>query len=353
MILLKFVWRHLLKRLRPILKSLRPKGVRQYIPGSGNGAKVLIIAPAQMLLPNVGWGAVESLVLHQHRFMNDSGFNCSILNSEHVSDWVSAFKSRPAIVINHYDPFARRAYLFSRIFTAVLIGTTHYAYAQFREKWEPGFEQIQKYLKKANFFVALNSSIESVLFPDQSVTKTVVIPNFSLIDFDLRIAKERCVSLGKIEPRKRQFELISKLKNKALVTFVGPMHDERFSTVINDVDVKVLDPWSRRDVENLLPNYSVLVITSEAEADALVIHEALAAGLSVVATESSMGSHPTEEPWLRIVSDGMDGIEEVIEQVLVENPSRRKEISQKYSHKNTKQRYETAWLSLVNEALTN
>jgi glycosyltransferase involved in cell wall biosynthesis len=348
---LKKLWRCWLRFFRPVYISLSRSGVRQIIAGSGSGPQILLIAPAQMPLPNSGWGAVESLVLHQQRMFETKGYSTAILNSKNLGDWLSAFATKPEVVINHYDAFAQRSRIFSRFFRIPLIATSHYAFAQRREMWEGNFAKTLGHLSKADFFVALNEKIAEIIISQKGTAKVVVIPNLSLIDFEEMRPNRVAICLGKIEPRKRQFELLGALNKKDLVTLVGPLHDQRIGHkyAYNDIDIE--QPWTREDVREKLPKYSVLVIISKSEADALVIHEALAAGLSVVTTESALGAQNPNHPWIYVVPEDLVGIENAINRAANENSKFRSQIRAEHSFLKSSTNYQKLWIDLVERAL--
>ena len=81
----------------------------------------------------------------------------------------------------------------------------------------------------------------------------------------------RALCLGKIEPRKTETSSIDCIDLSVHADASFPQSHPNYHGV-----------WSRRDVERKLTGYSVLVLLSDAEAHALVVIEALLAGLSVL-----------------------------------------------------------------------
>jgi glycosyltransferase involved in cell wall biosynthesis len=92
------------------------------------------------------------------------------------------------------------------------------------------------------------------------------------------------ICLGKIETRKQQAKLASICEGKFNVDFVGPITDNSFQP---GATCKYLGEWTREEMRDKLTEYKVLVLPSLGEAHALVVPEAIAAGLTVVVTHAA------------------------------------------------------------------
>jgi glycosyltransferase involved in cell wall biosynthesis len=111
--------------------------------------------------------------------------------------------------------------------------------------------------------------------------------------FDSRF--EKFVLIGKVEERKKQIEIVRSLSRPDLVDFIGPIQDRRFASLNQTQQQSFLGEWSRDKIKFELPKYRGLILLSDAEADALVLHEALAAGVEVFVSKNSLGSQEVSQ----------------------------------------------------------
>jgi glycosyltransferase involved in cell wall biosynthesis len=94
----------------------------------------------------------------------------------------------------------------------------------------------------------------------------------------------KAICLGWIQPRKQQTLLASTVDGKVAIDFVGTLDDPDF---VEGSTTKYLGVWSLDDVYQRLTEYSCLVLISSGEVAPLVVLEAMAAGLSLVVSESA------------------------------------------------------------------
>jgi hypothetical protein len=331
-----------------ILNFDRPSDHRDRRP------RVLLIGPGLMRVPPNGWGAVE-LVIHQHhQELIKIGYLVDVLNSKKLSHWIHAFWKRPRLVINHYDLWARRAWVFSSISRSKLVSLTHYAYADKPSLWDSAYRKCAKYLAKSNALIALNEKIRTSylnMFPHLSV---YIIPNYvEVADFRIQPSGIGAICLGKVEPRKKQIELALSLPEDFPIVFVGPVVDNRFELLSPKLQAKFIPGWNRAQVENNLTKYSTLVLLSDAEADALVLHEAQAAGLSLVVAESALGSQDPLRPWVSVVSEpsgrGVDTLlTKTLEQSIAKNNELRTQIREYAENTLDYENFSKGWSSVLN-----
>lgn len=270
---------------------------------------VLIIAPGTMTVPPRGWGAVETIVFDHMKILEEAGLRVSLLNSQNLFDWIRAFSRGPKIALCHYDAYSRRALIFSKVCGSRLVSISHYGYAGFPEKWSSDYPNLARRISKSKLVICLSDRILRILsdsFPDSAYK--VFNNRLMTSPTDGNHPKE-ALYLGKIEPRKRQVEIMQLVRNCSYkVDFVGPIADQRLDLNMLGSNTSYLGEWSREEVALSLSKYKVLILASDGEADALVIHEALLAGLVVVATKSASGSfEDLEFDRLRLV----DSIEEI------------------------------------------
>jgi glycosyltransferase involved in cell wall biosynthesis len=260
---------------------------------------ILIVAPGEMALPVAGWGAVELIVERQATFFSQKGYSVTILNSWRILDWVTAWRSKHMFAINHYDVLIKFSLFCSRLKRLPLISTTHYAYAEQLDKWDEGFRSKVRSMVKSDGFVALNPRIQAVFEASKPRALIKCIPNgVEVSEFQLKNPVKDFICLGKVEPRKKQFELAQKLGENFDITFVGEICDPRIGGLNPQLKAKFAGGWSRREVLENLSLFKGLVLISDAEADALVLYEAQSAGLQVFASALALGAQDRNLPWI-------------------------------------------------------
>lgn len=112
----------------------------------------------------------------------------------------------------------------------------------------------------------------------------------------------KALYLANINPRKRQAFWSKVFENKVIVDFVGPWIPEEEPNFHENAVCTYLGVWDKQTVYDHLTDYSCLVLLSRSEADALVVKEALAAGLSVVVNEAC-SANLTHEEFVTILPD--------------------------------------------------
>lgn len=282
-------------------------------PAGKSVGSILLVAPGEMALPVKGWGAVELIVQRQAKYFADAGFTVQVLNSWRWSDWVKAWRGQHDFAINHYDVFSKLCLMWARLRRIPLVATTHYAYAEQAALWDPGFKSQVKSMLAADGFVALNPKIQSLFHQANPKANIRCIPNgVEVLDFRIQDQTEGFVCLGKVEPRKRQYELAVKLGETFDITFIGDVVDPRVHTLPKAIQDKFIGGWSRAQVLDGLAKFKGLVLLSEAEADALVLYEAQAAGLHVFASDNALGSQNRELPWVHEIELNQRNLAEVL-----------------------------------------
>ena len=94
----------------------------------------------------------------------------------------------------------------------------------------------------------------------------------------------KAICLGWIQPRKQQRLLAAMVDGHLAIDFVGTLDDPDF---VEGTTTKYLGVWSLNDVYKRLTEYSCLILISSGEVAPLVVLEAMAAGLSLVLSESA------------------------------------------------------------------
>jgi len=293
--------------------------------------RIALIGPGILPIPPEGWGAVETVIWNLNSNLNDLGHQTLIINTRSRSDARQAITNfEPDIIWLHYDEYC--TWLTDYGNTSRIWLTSHFAYLEqyhpwlialaqtiplighcptkLWKLWCLGFKLLgHRRYAMASYFRILTAMLSTgrttqlsmvCLSPtiSETLAKTgvsrMILPNGAeqeRIRYHRARGNGRALCLGKIEPRKRQKELtkISQLD------FVGPVIDKRFPDHIPNYK----GVWSREQVWEYLTDYSVLVLLSDGEAHALVICEALLAGLSLVVSTSASGNLKPDWPIVR------------------------------------------------------
>ena len=279
--------------------------------------KIALIGPGLLPIPPEGWGAVETVIANLEYNLQAIGCETLIVNSRYKDKAILQVENfAPDVVWIHYDNYLCWFTNVNLKSSFKIWTTAHFAYLGLYPKRtktllrliEPirhlspsvwrllslpfklfGYKQYSmfNYLKilvdtrdivrqRSSLSIHLSHEISSAM-NDIVSGESLVLPNCSREDkirYSENSGNGRALCLGKIEPRKRQKHLVS----IDCIDFVGPIADASFPQSHPNYH----GVWSRRDVERKLTGYSVLVLLSDAEAHALVVIEALLAGLSVL-----------------------------------------------------------------------
>ena len=296
--------------------------------------RIALIGPGILPIPPSGWGAVETVIWNLKTNLSVLGHQVLIVNT---TDRKEAKKKLtefgPQLIWLHYDDYVHWLSDYDRRATFWL--TSHFAYIeQYSKPWfqlaqlMPTLGSTPSQLWKsaclslrpashrlyamASYFrilaktvaigrtislslVCLSPQIQKALRPLDLATK--VLPNAAeddQIHYDRGAGNGRALCLGKIEPRKRQAELL----HIDQLDYVGPIKDKRFP--VDNPRYKGI--WGREEVRNKLTTYSALVLLSDGEAHALVICEALLAGLSLIVSNHAAGNLQPEWPVAKILA---------------------------------------------------
>jgi glycosyltransferase involved in cell wall biosynthesis len=140
------------------------------------------------------------------------------------------------------------------------------------------------------------------------INKLVVSSNVTF--FKPKLARQdsrKIIFLGKIETRKKQFELFRLLENSEIeVDFYGPIADARVINEIgNNLEMsnRFKGPINRSELGEILGNYGYLILPSSGEADALVLYEAQMAGLELIVEENAIGAQDKNLKWIHAISN--------------------------------------------------
>lgn len=269
--------------------------------------KLLIVAPGNMPIPNNGWGAVEIIVSETLGLYTAAGFDVWVLNSRNSRKWREAKEINFPIILSHSDidnPRIRSSWP-----NAKIVGVSHYGLGAYQEKWDKGFKKILIGMKSCDYVICLSKEVATTFSMHIPVEKILISPNGSAFESNCDQPGEinKIICLGKVETRKKQYELWQSLKSSNTeIIFAGPIVDER---VIREIAIdpilinSFIGPINRENLITELGKYSSLILISDGEADALVLYEAQLAGLPVLVTERSLGSQNPELDWICVISE--------------------------------------------------
>ena len=289
--------------------------------------KILLVGPGVMEIPSKGWGAVETVIWQQKINLEKLGHKVDILNKRGIA---SAIRIKPwnyDLVHLHYDDFSKLWVILSKIRSFPLIITSHYGYGAYPEKWYWRYHIISWWMRKAPGLLVLSDEIEKTIKALGYNGWIASNPNGVEIE-EIRYSdnpNKDAIYLGKIEVRKQQAKIASRLNDSSInLDFIGPIADENFKA--NNRNIKYLGSWTRDDVHNKLTDYKCLVLISDGEAHALVIAEALSAGLSLVISKEASANLDISKPFIKIVDISKDNIADTISESIKENHNYRKDI---------------------------
>lgn len=280
---------------------------RKYVAKAKINTRLLIVAPGAMAIPTGGWGAVETIISETIDEYLREGFEVSLLNSTNNKHWRAASRCDYDVVLCHADTFIKKV---RRTFPQTpIVGVTHYGLAQFPEAWHPSYARTVNNFKYLDKLVCLNLEIYRYFSQVLPKERLLISPNGSSFQPRVgRVETGKLICVGKVEARKRQFELFTFLeKHDMEIEFIGEIVDER---VLHQIQVNsfasesFIGPRNRVWLRDNLANYRALVLLSLGEADALVLYEAQLAGLPIIVSREALGSQDDELPWVTTLEDG-------------------------------------------------
>lgn len=270
---------------------------------------LLIIAPGEVQIPTLGWGAVETIISETINIYESNGFNVWLLNSQKPRTWKKAKKLNFHVILNHSD---RDCIKISNNFPDTkFVTVSHYGFGATEDQWDKSYKNILIGMKKSEKIICLSPAILEMYekyFPSNSL---VISPNGT--SFQPKIGSNRTkplLYLGKVEKRKYQYEIWKKLSNSGIdIIFAGPIVDQRvLNEIQNSPNLRdiFIGPVTRRFLEENLCDFSGLFLFSNGEADALVLYEAQAAGLPIVISTNSIGSQNISLPWIKVLDQNFE-----------------------------------------------
>ena len=267
--------------------------------------KICMVGPGIMPIPPTGWGGVESLIWNCKQEFEAQGHEVMIQNTwlgnslerhpsiiksaiDQINDW------KPDFVHLHYDHYAD---IMPHI-KAPRAMTSHFPYLDYPDKRNEYMWIFQKFAQNHSHVFALTDR-NAFHFKDQGVKDEMLfvwpggILSNEFAFTNSPAASGRSICLGKVEPRKMQYETQLSCPS---VDFAGPLADDRFDSSKNYLGV-----WSREQVYNSMTNYGNLVLLSDGEAAPQVIMEALVSGLGLVISIEAAANLDASLPFIDVV----------------------------------------------------
>jgi hypothetical protein len=255
--------------------------------------KICFIAPGEISVPPLGWGALETVIWNQYSNLKKIGHDISIVNetdSRVTLDKVNEIN--PDIVHLHYGCHYQ---IMPHIKCRKIVTNHDGSFLSSKNFHE---SVIRNFLYDCEFFILTTWEKDFLLRIGISPKKIKVLPNgvdFNAFNFQAKPKNQNSsICLGKIDKRKNQAFLQSLDSG---IFFVGQNTIPEF----NPLDSKYLGLWTRAEVYEKLTDYCNLVLISELELQPLVCLEALSAGLGLVISEAASQNLDSSLPFITII----------------------------------------------------
>lgn len=278
--------------------------IRKDYDASGHAVKIAFVASGHLPVPPEGWGAVEQIIWSFHQQLAARGHEVKLFNSVWYNDVIVELNSQRYDFIHvHSDLYCGA---FNRHLRRPYCLTSHYGgFGRYMPNTtDPSYDILFLDTLAAPGNIVFSNHVAQIYHRQGYRGFLRVLPN--PVDVGRFVARAagngRALCLARIQPRKRQVELAALVDGWAPLDFVGPSADPAQTAVLNGRTTRYLGSWSRAEVYARLSEYSCLVLLSHAEGDPLVVKEALAAGLGVVVSSSSVADLPSE-PFVTVVPD--------------------------------------------------
>lgn len=281
--------------------------------------KLVIIAPGYKTFPPNGWGAVESIVwdYYENLLKKKDLYNITveIVNQQNLVRIIHECNSHNPDFIHimfddyiHVVPYLKCANIFY---------TSHYAYLTNGKADYKYFNILNSVIEFQDRITinAISRDIENVYRQIGFQGNINIICNGAredLFEFTLEPKKgDRSAYVAKIEMRKAQY----KYQFIPGIDFIGNYHNSPFDRNLNSY----LGEWDKPELYQNLTHYANLVLLSEAEADPLVIKEALIAGLGLVISECSTANLDLNKEFISVVPNNRLNDLEYVDMVIKRN----------------------------------
>ncbi|MBC8137757.1 MAG: glycosyltransferase family 4 protein [Fibrella sp.] len=290
--------------------------------------KILLVFHGGNPLPPEPWDSVGNIIWRQKAFLTERGHSVTIHNQK-GRIW-NVLLARPwdyDIVHIHDDGRCKLWAPIQQVFKFRLALTSHFAYTIFRNLWHKKYPATYFSTLKVPYHIALSAEMRQFAYDNGYKGKAWVLPNAihtEEVAFNPAPAPKQAIVLGRVYPRKKQRFLSDLLlsEESLQLDLYGPTNEPDF--LGNGKNVVYRGLWDREQVRNNLTDYAVMILISDGEAHAVVIIEALAAGLSLVVSAEAAHNLDTSLPWIHVVDrDNPEEIIAALKRAIAENAQYR------------------------------
>ena len=273
--------------------------------------KFVLVAQGTTCIPPKGWGAIESILWDYYQELTAQGHQVIIVNRTSQNDIIKECNRHYGSIVHiMYDDHIS---IVPKLNTKRILYTSHLAYLTHPnfetlvpDYYEDIFKQVIQYQKQFTLH-ALSKEVENVYKKHGFQGKSVVLRNGARA-FRVTLSPtkgDRSIYLGKIEFRKAQY----KYQTIPCIDFVGNYYDSPFEFTNH------IGEWDKETLRESLTEYGNLILLSEAEADPLVVKEALMSGLGLVLSECSC-ANLSDKPFITIIpNDKLEDLAYVSDQL--------------------------------------
>jgi glycosyltransferase involved in cell wall biosynthesis len=260
--------------------------------------KMAFVAGGYIPIPPVSSSILN--LIHEYKYHSEKkGHQVDVFNNSDVQQVVAAINSGSYDFVHlHAGGFVKE---FNQSLHQRFCFTSHAGHLFQLNQWDNVFKQeFQEYLN-APGIISLSPASKK-LFVDAGYGGYLATQINGIDTTKVHRQMQgngKAICLGWIQPRKQQRLLAKTLDGKVAIDFVGPLDDPDF---VEGVTTKYLGVWGLGDVYRRLTEYSCLVLISSGEIAPLVVLEAMAAGLSIVVSESASANlHP--QKFIKVLPD--------------------------------------------------
>ena len=285
-----------------------------------NKIQLILIGPGDKPIPPVGWGAIESLIWDYYENLKQNPLvNVMIINDRNIHRAIYNCNNLKADVIHiMYDDHIS---MVPHLKCKKILYTSHYACITqpgFEYKHKQYFNNIFKRVIQYSDRIEINSISPMITamyrkhgFQGKinSIWNGAREDKFEYVENPEKMDKS--VYVAKIEHRKCQY----KYQVIPGIDFVGNFQDSSFD--VNQPNY--LGEWDKPKLYQSLTQYGNLVLLSAAEADPLVVKEALICGLGIVISECCIANLDLTKDFITVIPNSKLDDMNYIQQKIMEN----------------------------------
>jgi len=265
---------------------------------------IILIGPGKKPIPPVGWGAIESLIWdYYENLKKNENINVQIINDSNIHRVIyNCNKLQPDVIHIMYDDYIN---MVPFIRCKRILYTSHYAcitHPDFQQNHQQYFMNIFMKVIQYKNRIELNSisPFISEIYQNYGFDGTINnICNGAREDlFRFTTSPNlpcKSIYVAKVEIRKCQY----KYQSIPDIDFVGNYHDSPFDRS----NTNYLGEWNKAKLYETLTDYGNLVLLSKAEADPLVVKEALIAGLGLVISACCVANLDLSQKFITVIPD--------------------------------------------------